>query len=78
MTAILKWLKDEPVRVYVYSALVPILALLVVAGVLSGGLVVPILTAVGAVLGVGGVVGTEKARSVVSPVVGAPTEVEGP
>ena len=48
------------------------------SGVLSGGLVVPILTAVGAVLGVGGVVGTEKARSVVSPVVGAPTEVESP
>lgn len=62
---------NEPVRAYLYSALVPLLALLVTLGVISSGLVVPILAVASGVLAVGGIVGVEKARSVVTPVLGA-------
>lgn len=63
-SAFLKWLTSEPVRTYLYPVIVALLALLVVLGVLSGGLVPYVLAVVVAVLGP---VSTELVRSAVSP-----------
>ena len=57
---------SEPVRVYVYTVLAAVVAALVVFGVVDSETVPVILGVVTAVLGV---VGTEKARSKVTPLV---------
>jgi len=62
--AIIKFLSNEPVRAWLYGILVPLVGLLVAAGVVSGGLA-PFIVAV-AVAVLGGV-STEVARGAVSP-----------
>lgn len=61
---IIKILASEPVRVWLYGILVPLVGLLVAAGVVSGGLAPFIVAVVVAVLGG---VSTEVARGAVSP-----------
>jgi hypothetical protein len=62
---LVKLLTSEPVRVWLYGILVPLVGLLVAAGIVSGGLA-PFIVAV-AVAILGGV-STEVARGAVSPV----------
>lgn len=62
----LKWLTSEPVRSYLYAILVPLVALLVAGGIVSGALAPFIVAVVVAVLG-GATV--ETVRSAVSPAV---------
>lgn len=64
----LKKLKDtEPVRLYLYSLVAPVLAALFAKGVVSGEDVLVYTTLAGSVLGV---VGVEAARARVTPVGG--------
>lgn len=57
--------KNEPVRLYLYSVLVSVLALLVLKGLLSGDEMVAYLGVAATVLGVPAI---EKARASVTPV----------
>lgn len=61
----MSWNKTEPVRLYLYSVLVPLLAVLVVWGVVDAGDVPLYLAVLAALLGVPAV---EIARSKVTPV----------
>lgn len=67
MSKLATWLHEEPVRVYLYSVAVAVVALLLALGIVSGSLVPVILSVVSALLAVPG---TESLRSRVSPVKG--------
>lgn len=52
MNKVREWLQSEPVRLYLYGVLVPLLALLVAIGVITADLVPLVLALAAAVFGV--------------------------
>lgn len=65
MDKVISFFKSEPVRAYIYTLVVAVLAALVALGVITAAVVPIVVTLASVVLAVGGV---EKVRSLVSPV----------